>query len=168
MANMMNAANRMMSQNGTGGGGFTDYTINVDDDANVRRYRLPAVDEDNKPKKYSAEELKQLKGEGNVIGYSAAYDDLQVGQTISCRLSVQRTDPTDPNKVTWTTVQNLTGKIQKVEATSQKQFVLRVNGVAAGGYGQQRRGNNTVAATPNKLATLIVIYSEYGPGVAKN
>jgi hypothetical protein len=158
------------------GGSFTDYRLVPSDDVVVRWYRLPPKDPTDPKAKYTTEELAQLKGDDkNLIGYTAAFDDLKEGQTIRCTQAVKRTDPKDPDKVSYVASNTVSGKLQKLEANSLKEFVVRVRGAATGtaAYAmqpQQRRpnGNNNnnannnakeVAPDNNKVVTLIVIYN---------
>lgn len=151
-------------------GSYADYMFLPLDDVTVRRFRLPTVDEEGKPKKYSPEELKELKGDNpSLIGYNATYDELKIGQTCRVTIARKRTDPADPDKVTWVTVGQATGKIVKLDDTSLKQLVLRV--ATQPTIGGQKKGNNEVPADPNKALTMIVILSEpaaSNPLAAKN
>jgi hypothetical protein len=53
------------------------------DDLKVRvLYPPPATDEKGNPKRYTAKELKALKGPGNEWGYTADFDSLKPGQTV--------------------------------------------------------------------------------------
>lgn len=140
-------------------GSFTDYMLLPLDDVTVRRLRLPTTDEEGKPKKYSPEELKELKGDNpSLIGYNATYEELKIGQTCRVTIARKRTDPADPEKVTWVTIGQATGKIVKLEDTSIKQLALRV--ATQPTVGGQKKGNNEVPADPNKALTMIVILSE--------
>jgi hypothetical protein len=169
-ANAMNAYNR--AQNG-----YTDYVCVPIDDVTVRQYRLPPKDPSDPKAKYTAEELKELKGDDpKLIGYTAKYEDLRIGQTVRVTLARKRVDPKDPEKVTYITLSTLTGKIQKLDENStMREFTVRVQGNINPQLQQQRRNNNnnannnngnnnnnvtTVPAEPNKFATLIVIYSD--------
>lgn len=154
-----------------GAAAFTDYAIIPAEDVTVRRYRLPTKDEDGKPKTYTDQEKKELKGDDPaLIGYTASYDDLKVGQTVRVTLCRKRTDPKDPDKVTYVSVGQVTGTIQALDPSSLKQFTLRVRSAAVGAmpaYGaprptqqQQPKKNAEVPADPDKFATLVVIYSE--------
>ena len=163
--NMMNP-NLM---NTGGAGSFTDYTLVPADDVTVRCYRLPPKDPDDPKAKYTAEELKQLKGDDpKLIGYACSYDDLKAGQTIRATVTRKRTDLKDPDKVSYVTLYTLTGKLQKLDETSLKQFVIRVQGAAPGYGGRQVRNNqaanNDPAPDPDKLVTQIIIYSDLAAG----
>jgi hypothetical protein len=53
------------------------------ENVSVRTLSLPPVTDDKgKPRKYTAEELKQLKGDSKETGYSAAFADIHAGQII--------------------------------------------------------------------------------------
>jgi hypothetical protein len=77
-------------QTRTGGGwkGGSSKTIPIGDlpvadDVKVRLPSPPpATDEKGNPKRYTAKELKALKGPGNEWGYSADFDSLKPGQTV--------------------------------------------------------------------------------------
>jgi hypothetical protein len=171
-AAMMNAyarayANAMNAQN-TAANGFTDYVCVPIEDVTVRRYRLPAKDPADPKAKYTTEELKELKGDPKLIGYAAKYEDLQIGQTVRVTLCRQRVDPKDPEKVTYITLNTLTGKVQRMdENSSMKQVVVRVRGAQQPQRQNNNMNNNNVTevpADPNKFATMIVIYSDDTPG----
>lgn len=124
----------------------------------VRLFKLPAVDETGNPKKYTPEETKELKGpDPNVIGYNAMFEDLKVGT--SCRVSVarKRTDPNDPNKVTWVPTGQLTGKITKIDE-GDKTFTLQV--ATAKPRGQADPPVMEVALDASKRPMLILILSQ--------
>jgi hypothetical protein len=66
-------------------------------DVVIRRMQLPlAFDDKGFPKKYTAQELKELKGTGNLPGYNADRIDLQAGQTVMVYLVKQQKDPPKP------------------------------------------------------------------------
>ncbi len=71
---------------GTKGGGSKTIPIGdlpAADDVKVRLPSPPpATDEKGNPKRYTAKELKALKGPGNEWGYSADFDSLKPGQTV--------------------------------------------------------------------------------------
>jgi len=190
MMNYMRMMGGMYGNNGLGGpgtdGSFTDYKLIPGDDVIVRRYRLLPKDPTDPKAKYTTEELKELKGsDSSLIGYTSSFDDLKVGQTIRCTQAVKRTDPKDPEKVSYVATNTITGTLNQLDGNSLKEFVVRVRGAAVGtaAYGmQQPRNNNnnnnktnnnktnnnktnnnnvtTKDADPNKVVTLIVIYSD--------
>jgi len=185
---MMNAYGRAMARmyanalNGmnAAANGYTDYVCVPIDDVTVRRYRLPPKDPTDPKAKYTAEELKELKGEdAKLIGYAAKYEELRIGQTVRVTMCRKRVDPKDPDKVTYITLNTMTGTLQKLdENSSMKEFVVRVRG-NINPQQQQRRNNNNnngnnnngnnnnvtlVPADPDKCATMIVIYSDETPG----
>ncbi len=61
-----------------------DFDLQAAADAKVRFQDLPArFDEEGKPKQYTAEERKELKGpDPNLVGYKADFSDLKVGQVV--------------------------------------------------------------------------------------
>jgi hypothetical protein len=66
-----------------------DATLQATDDVKVRLAKLPPVfDDKGNPRKYTAQELKDLKGPGNLVGYTASFSDLKEGQIV--RVSVAR------------------------------------------------------------------------------
>jgi hypothetical protein len=186
---MMNAYGRAMARmyanalNGmnAAANGYTDYVCVPIDDVTVRRYRLPPKDPTDPKAKYTAEELKELKGEdAKLIGYTAKYEELRIGQTVRVTMCRKRVDPKDPDKVTYITLNTMTGTLQKLdENSSMKEFVVRVRGNINPQQQQQRRNNNNgnnnngnnnnnnitlVPADPDKCATMIVIYSDEAAG----
>jgi hypothetical protein len=183
MTNLQRQMANMQRQNAQNANSFTDYDIIPIDECPTRRLRLPTKDEDGKPKTYSEKEKKELKGDDPKLpGYTASWDNLKVGQTCQVTLSRKRTDSKDSDKVTYVTLNTITGTIQKIDPSSQKQLTLRVRGAANAngtvqgvpgqqgmqgvpGQNQQQRNNQqprivTVPADPDKPCTLIVIVSE--------
>jgi hypothetical protein len=76
---------RTRTGSGSGGGNKTVSLgeLAASDDLKVRLpYPPPATDERGNPKKYTAKELKALKGPGNEWGYTADFDGLKPGQTV--------------------------------------------------------------------------------------
>jgi hypothetical protein len=76
---------RTRTGSGSGGGNKTISLgeLAAADDLKVRLlYPPPATDERGNPKKYTAKELKGLKGPGNEWGYTADFDNLKPGQTV--------------------------------------------------------------------------------------
>jgi len=135
-----------------------DHLLQAGDNTVVRLFKLPPVDEAGNPKKYSAEEIKELKGpDATVIGYKAMFEDLKVGT--NCRISVarKRTDANDPNKVTWIATGQLTGKITKID-DADKTFTLQV--ATAKPRGQADPPVMEVALDANKRPMMILILSQ--------
>jgi hypothetical protein len=63
------------------------------DDVKIRTMTLPVVyDEKGKPRKHTAKELKELKGKGNLPGYTAGWDDLKVNDLVSVTLGIKKGD----------------------------------------------------------------------------
>ena len=78
-------AYRARTGSGSGGGNKTVPLgeLAAADDLKVRvLYPPPTTDERGNPKKYTAKELKALKGPGNEWGYTADFDSLKPGQTV--------------------------------------------------------------------------------------
>ena len=70
---------------------YKDEAANLDfvaaDDMKVRVANPPVeFDDKGKPKKYTAKELKELKGPGNYPGYPGEFENLKVGQYVSVYL----------------------------------------------------------------------------------
>jgi hypothetical protein len=61
------------------------FTLDVADDVQVRTMQLPVqFDDKGKPKKYTSDELKELRGPNrNLPGYKSDYDSLKTGQIIT-------------------------------------------------------------------------------------
>jgi hypothetical protein len=70
----------------------------------VRTLQPPlAFDDRGNPRKYSAKELKELKGSGNLPGYASSYSNLRTGQTVTVHLAGKKEAGTpkkgkDPDK----------------------------------------------------------------------
>jgi len=66
-----------------------DFELQAAADAKVRTLLLPeAFDEKGSLKKYTPQELKELKGaDANLPGYKSSMDDLEVGQTVKIYLA---------------------------------------------------------------------------------
>jgi hypothetical protein len=68
-----------------------DYELKPADDMKVRLANPPAAfDEKGKPKRYTAKELKELKGEGNLPGYQAGLESLRANQVVTVYLSAKK------------------------------------------------------------------------------
>ncbi len=65
--------------------------LQVAEDVKVRTQQPPiALDDKGNPKKYSAAELKELRGPGNLPGYTADFSDLRAGQIVEVYLARKR------------------------------------------------------------------------------
>jgi hypothetical protein len=61
----------------------------------------PRTDDDGKPVKYTKEEMKELKGTGNVWGYAGKLEDVEAGRVVRVFLSkVRGADKEDPAVIT--------------------------------------------------------------------
>jgi hypothetical protein len=68
--------------------------IDAGDDLKVRLKDPPAAfDEKGKPKKYTAKELKDLKGDPKLFGYAGDFDSLRPGQIVQVTLMKQKDAP---------------------------------------------------------------------------
>jgi hypothetical protein len=92
------------TRGGSGWRGGSSKTIpigdlSVADDVKVRLPSPPpATDEKGNPKKYTAKELKALKGPGNEWGYSADFDSLKPGQTVRFYLKWPKPSAQQPSR----------------------------------------------------------------------
>jgi hypothetical protein len=76
-----------------------DVEIQPADDMKVRSLHPPvAFDEKGNPKKYTAQELKEMRGDGKLPGYAAELTGLQDGQVVTVRLARKKdtAKPKDP------------------------------------------------------------------------
>src|SRR5579859_829225 len=87
------------------------------DDAKIRIEVLPPkVDDDGKKVKRTAEELKELKGKGDLWGYTGSAENLQPGRIVRVFLGKKRgADKEDPPLITQIQVAKMPGD-DKVEA----------------------------------------------------
>jgi hypothetical protein len=72
------------------------HTVDIEtgDELKVRMANPPiAFDEKGKPKKYTAAELKELKGDPKLPGYAGDFDSLRPGQIVTVRLMKQKDTP---------------------------------------------------------------------------
>jgi hypothetical protein len=118
-----------------------DLELEADDATKVRTGFLPEIfDEKGKPKRYTKDEVAALKGDSNLPGFNATYDDLKPGQVVRVSLGPKDSEKKDtkddvkkddkdkksetPKPVTLP-VNELAGKVTSVEGTTKK-FVVRV------------------------------------------
>ena len=81
-----------------------DVTLTLGEDLNVRLKSPPVeYDENNKRKKHTAEELKELKGPGNEWGYTGDLSQLQSGQSIKVYVGRKKIDKSKDKVATDTT-----------------------------------------------------------------
>jgi hypothetical protein len=64
-------------------------------DMKVRLARLPEVDAQGKPIKYTDQQLKDLKGPGGLAGYAAKPEDLKLGQMVKVHF-IKKKAPDNP------------------------------------------------------------------------
>jgi hypothetical protein len=58
-----------------------EFHLRIEPESKLRNMSLP-LDDNGKPKKLSGEELRKLKGDPRLPGYTASEDDLQMDQTV--------------------------------------------------------------------------------------
>ena len=81
-----------------------DVTLTLGEDLNVRLKSPPTeLDENGKRKKYSPEELRELKGPNHEWGYTAEPSQLHPGQDIKVYLGRKKIDKTQDKKTADTT-----------------------------------------------------------------
>ena len=81
-----------------------DVTLTLGEDLDVRLKTPPVeYDENNKRKKHTPEELKELKGPGNEWGYTGDLSQLQSGQSIKVYLGRKKIDKSKDKQTTDTT-----------------------------------------------------------------
>jgi hypothetical protein len=74
-----------------------DVPVKLAEEVKVRTLVLPeAFDDKGYPRRYTADELKELKGPGNLPGYTATMGDLKTGQYL--RVYLVRKVPAAPAK----------------------------------------------------------------------
>jgi hypothetical protein len=119
-----------------------DLELEADDTTKVRTDFLPEIlDENGKPKRYTKDEVAALKGDSNLPGFKATYDNLKPGQIVRVRLGPKDSEKKDSkddikkddnDKKTETPkpialpVNELAGKVTSVEGTTKK-LVVRVD-----------------------------------------
>ncbi len=74
--------------NNPGNAQHKDFDFETTDETRVR-FKEPPVRHDEKGyvQKYTAQELKELRGDGKLPGYAADWDDLKAGQTVKVTLA---------------------------------------------------------------------------------
>jgi hypothetical protein len=95
-----------LQQAGGLGGGYTIRTINKEveiqatDEMKVRTLLLPVdFDEKGRPKKYTAKEIKELKGpDSKLPGYTADFDSLKPEQTVKIYLAKKKEPPVEKGR----------------------------------------------------------------------
>jgi hypothetical protein len=76
-----------------------DFNLETTADAKVRlQDPPPQFDDKGNPKKYTPQELKDLKGDSKLPGYQADWTDLKVGQTVKVTLTRALDRKDDKNK----------------------------------------------------------------------
>jgi hypothetical protein len=171
-----------------------DLEVTVDSDAKVRSLKPPLrTDDKGKPRKLTADELKELKGtDPKVPGYALDYSDLKTGQVVRVTLSRRKASkPSDKaaagkkgdegsDKPSWVSVGEVTGVLTQVnrpngndEQQKKEQagdpvqrLTLRVEGAVAVGKGrrQPKQGIGKVTLGKDVFVSQIVVLSEGQPG----
>lgn len=70
--------------------------FDLDEKTKVRIASLPMTNADGKPIKYTAAQLRELKGTGNLPGYNAKPDDLKIGQQVRVHFLKNKSAPANP------------------------------------------------------------------------
>jgi hypothetical protein len=105
-----------------------NFEFQVVESVKVRQRHLPQkFDDKGKPTKYTAQELKELKGPNSKLpGYTAELGDLKPGQLLTIELHQKKLPKSAPKvsdslsdiekklKPKWTFVERITGKLNKV------------------------------------------------------
>lgn len=141
----------------------TDYQITMAEDAKVRIANPPAkFDDKGNPMRYSADELKKLKGETpeeqKLAGFKSDLDNLHNGDLVSVTISASQPDPKDDKKTTWVPVGQLNGAIANLNG---KSFTLHVTTTAVVPSSVRNTGNTNngkqVVDSEKMQATVVVI-----------
>lgn len=108
-----------------------DVEVSVADDIKVRLKNPPArFDQKGQLLKYSAEELKELKGdlpeEKNLPGYKSDFADLKIGDIVAVSLVRFQPDPKDKDKTVRVAAGQLNGTVAKVQGGG-KTLIVRVS-----------------------------------------
>ena len=138
---------QMQALNKTGAGVKTntvkkEFEFQADEKARVRLMTLPQdFDERGKPKQYTQQELKELKGPNpSVPGYKAEFEDLAVGQTVKLYVAAagsRRAAPAAPAKGKDVDADNDKNVPVAVDPTKHRAtMVLIVNDVEGGSRGK--------------------------------
>src|SRR5713226_9614989 len=143
-----NIANPPRLPNNGGGAKLTtahvDFELETDGDTIIRTEVLAEqYDDKGKPKKFTKEELKELKGDPKLPGYKAEFSDLKQGEMVKVVFAKpkeadknddkKKNDDKDKKpKPAEFNVHELIGKLTRVEGTTKK-FVLRVDYTTLGG-----------------------------------
>lgn len=70
--------------------------FDLDEKTKIRVANLPTTGADGKTIKYTAAQLKELKGTGNLPGYTAKPEDLKVGQLVRVHFLKNKGAPANP------------------------------------------------------------------------
>jgi hypothetical protein len=80
-----------------------DVPLQLGDDVKVRSLTPPrAFDDKGNVKRYTAKELKELRGPGDLPGFAADRDHLEEGQTVLVKVSIKKLKDKPANKLTVT------------------------------------------------------------------
>jgi len=153
-----------------------DFELETDGDTLIRTEVLAEqYDDKGKLKKFTKEELKELKGDPKLPGYKAEYSDVKQGEIVKVvfakpkeadkkddkKKDDKKGDKDKKNTPAELNVHELIGKVTRVEGTTKK-FVLRVDYTTLGGRNYVNGKDNEVPL--DKKVAMIVIGT---PGDAK-
>lgn len=133
--------------------------------ANDVKVRIPQPPEELDPntgefKRYSAEELKKLKGddadEKKMFGYKGSFSDLKIGDVVEVHLSTPKEaskteEGEDPEKTSWKPSGKISGTVKD---TAEKSFTVRVHSKTLG---------NGFMRVLDRQATLIIVQKRAAP-----
>lgn len=72
-----------------------EFALRIESESKLRNMSLP-LDDNGKPRKLSGEEMRKLKGDPRLPGYTATEDDLQMDQTV--RITIDKSKYRAPAK----------------------------------------------------------------------
>lgn len=133
----------------------------------------PRFDEKGRPKKYTSDELKQLKGDDpadqKLAGYKSDYTNLKKGDIVQVTLGVPRRDRSDKDKsVVSMNGPQITGRISEFGESDNKVFLLEIpvaqagvlNNFVAKDLNYARSGSKITVEAAQAQAALIIVLQE--------
>jgi hypothetical protein len=143
-----------------------DLELEADDNTVVRTEVLAdQFDDKGKLKKFTKEELKELKGDPKLPGYEAEFGDLKQGEMVKVVFAKpkeadkkkddqdKKDDKDKKSKPADLGVHEIIGKVTRVEGTTKK-FVVRVDYQTLGG--QRGAGRNDEIPIEKKVSMIVI------------